>query len=163
MIIETTTGLFLLWGAVSSQFAAADVASIMASMRGTTPHAVAEALTLPERALLPQSVFPMTLEEYVRGYFKDEPILAEIARCESHFRHFNGDGVIRGDRNEKDVGLMQINELYHENRAKKLGFDIHTLEGNLGYAKWLYERYGTDPWLSSARCWSKLEKLAVAR
>jgi hypothetical protein len=86
---------------------------------------------------------PLTLEEYVRLYYYKTPILAEIARCESRFRHTGADGrVIRGEASWEDVGVMQINEFYHEDRAKKLGMNLHTLDGNLAYAKCLYGKEG---------------------
>ncbi len=98
---------------------------------------------------------PITLEEYIKDYFKDDPVLAEIAKCESTYRQFRKDGkVIRGKVNPSDVGIMQINEIYHADRAEKLGFDIYTLEGNIAYAKWLYEKEGVKPWGSSSKCWA---------
>ncbi|TSC58634.1 MAG: hypothetical protein Greene041679_81 [Parcubacteria group bacterium Greene0416_79] len=104
---------------------------------------------------------PLTLEEYVRAYFADTPILAEIAWCESRFRHLGNDGrIIRGALSGTDVGVMQINEFYHGERAVRLGFDLHTLEGNLAYAKWLYEKEGVLPWRPSERCWQTYEHLA---
>jgi hypothetical protein len=101
---------------------------------------------------------PITLEAYVREYFADEPILVEIAKCESTFRHFDKDGsVLRGKINKSDIGIMQINEFYHGNQAKELGLDLYSLEGNLIFAKYLYEKYGVQPWQSSASCWKKSE------
>lgn len=98
----------------------------------------------------------VVLESYIREYFKDDPALIEVAKCESTFRHFGKNGnVIRGIANKKDVGVMQINEIYHQDAAKKLGFDLYTLEGNVAYAKWLYEKEGLQPWISSSKCWSK--------
>jgi hypothetical protein len=106
---------------------------------------------------------PITLETFVREYYKDTPILAEISRCESTFRHFNSNGqVLRGLENADDVGLMQINTYYHTDTARGLGYDIHTVEGNLKYGKYLYDRYGTQPWSASKKCWSKnLTELAA--
>lgn len=105
---------------------------------------------------------PLTLEEYVREYYSDAPILAEVARCESTFRHFGSDGrVIRGIVNKDDVGVMQINEYYHKDKSESLGFDILSFEGNLGYAKWLYESKGTGPWVHSSKCWKKYEQVAA--
>jgi hypothetical protein len=99
---------------------------------------------------------PITLESHVREYFKDDPILAEIAKCESQFRHIGNSGkVIRGKVNKADVGVMQINEKYHLDQAEKLGYDLHTLEGNMAYAKWLYEKQGPQPWYPSEKCWGK--------
>ncbi len=104
---------------------------------------------------------PVTLESYIREYFKDTPIMAEIAKCESRFRHLGRNGkVLRGELTVEDLGVMQINEFYHEDTAKVLGFDLHTLDGNLAYAKWLYAKEGTVPWYSSAKCWQKSDTIA---
>lgn len=104
----------------------------------------------------------LTTEEIVRDYFKDMPILAEVARCESEFRQFNSDGsVLRGDYNKADVGVMQINEKYHLGTAQKLGLNLHTLEGNMAYARYLYEKEGTKPWNYSSACWGKTREVAL--
>lgn len=96
------------------------------------------------------------IEDYIKQYFKDNPELIEVAKCESTFRHLGTNGnVIRGIVNRNDIGVMQINEIYHNEQAKKLGYDIHTLEGNMAYAKWLYKKEGLQPWISSSKCWSK--------
>jgi hypothetical protein len=98
----------------------------------------------------------VSTEAYVRDYFKDTPLLAEIARCESTFKQFDRNGnVIRGKVNSDDIGVMQINTYYHGESAEKLGYDIYTIDGNLSYAKHLYEKYGDDPWSSSSKCWKK--------
>ncbi len=97
-----------------------------------------------------------TIKERVEAYFADAPIMAAISSCESHFRQFDTDGsVYRGAINNKDVGVMQINEHYHLDEAKALGIDLYTLEGNLKFARHLYEREGTAPWSSSEYCWSQ--------
>ncbi len=108
------------------------------------------------------------LNKLVREYYSDTPLLAEIARCESSFRQYSEDGkVLRGRVNGSDIGLMQVNEYYHGEPAKKLGFDIYTVDGNLAYAKWLYTREGGQPWKASSPCWSKTinssSQVAVAR
>jgi len=91
----------------------------------------------------------------VESYFSDNPILVHIAFCESSFRQTDKDGnVLRGTVLSEDVGVMQINERYHKTQSEKLGYDIYTLEGNMAYAKWLYEREGAKPWMSSSKCWS---------
>lgn len=97
-----------------------------------------------------------TVEEYVRDYFADIPKLAEVAKCESEFRHFNSKGdVLRGKVNRSDVGVMQINEYYHGDTAATLDLDLYTLDGNLEYARSLYEREGMDPWNASRSCWEE--------
>jgi hypothetical protein len=99
------------------------------------------------------------LEAKAREFFKNDPLLVEIARCESSFRHLTKDGsVLRGKVNKGDVGLMQINEFYHADTAKKLGLDLETLEGNMAYAEYLYNREGGQPWKASSTCWNQAEK-----
>ncbi len=96
-----------------------------------------------------------TMEAYLRKEFADTPILVDIARCESSFRQYDKAGnLVRGRVNNADVGVMQINEIYHDKTALKLGFDLHTLEGNVAYAKHLYNEQGSQPWVSSSPCWS---------
>jgi len=96
------------------------------------------------------------VSQYVKEYFSEAPIMAEVARCESTYRHLNLSGdVLRGNVNTADVGVMQINERYHGKQASDLGVDIYTLEGNLAYAKYLYEKEGLRPWRSSAKCWNQ--------
>lgn len=98
----------------------------------------------------------MTVEEYVRNYFSDIPVMIEIAKCESRFRQHDKNGeVLRGEENPLDRGVMQINEFYHNQNSDKLGYDILTLEGNTAYARALFEKYGVKPWVSSAKCWGR--------
>ncbi|MDO8620112.1 MAG: hypothetical protein Q7R64_02060 [bacterium] len=145
-MIEFTTGMLFLLGTFYG-----DVTSASAEVLPKTP-------VPQEQALADQ---PLTLEEYVREYFKDTPIMAEIAKCESRFRHLGKSGkVLRGELTSDDLGVMQINEFYHEDTAKVLGIDLHTLDGNLAYAKWLYQKEGTVPWYSSSKCWQKERTLA---
>lgn len=102
----------------------------------------------------------MSTEGYVREYFRDIPIMIQIARCESTFRHLDTDGDVRRGRvNNSDVGVMQINEYYHLDTAVEKDYDIYTLQGNMAYARDLFEREGTEPWNSSRPCWGKYEKI----
>ena len=101
-------------------------------------------------------------EERVREYFQDIPVLIDVAYCESRFVQLNYDGsVMRGRANPDDVGVMQINETYHLATAQKLGLNLNTLEGNMAYGRYLYETFGTDPWVHSAPCWNKVREVAV--
>ena len=103
-----------------------------------------------------------TTEQIIAEHFKDTPILKKIAVCESHNRQFDENGnVLRGLVNSQDVGVMQINEKYHLKEAQKLGLDIHTLEGNIDYAKHLYETQGVRPWVHSSKCWDKSNEFAL--
>ncbi|MFA6226961.1 MAG: hypothetical protein WC631_00535 [Candidatus Paceibacterota bacterium] len=95
------------------------------------------------------------LRNKVQKLFAEDPLLIDIARCESHFRQYDKDGsVLRGKVNKSDVGVMQINLYYHADKAGKLGYDLMTPEGNMAYAKYLYNREGVQPWISSSACWN---------
>lgn len=105
---------------------------------------------------------PKSTQEIVKEYFVDTPVLIDVAYCESKFIQYDADGSIhRGVINPQDVGVMQINEKYHLNTAQKLGMNIYTLEGNLEYAKYLYQTQGTRPWEYSSKCWGKNREVAL--
>lgn len=88
------------------------------------------------------------VEKRVREYFADVPDMIAIARCESNFRQYTDSGLpFRGGAM---VGVFQFYETLHASRARSLGFDITTLEGNLGYARKLYSESGTTPWRACA-------------
>lgn len=102
-----------------------------------------------------------TLKDYVETYFSDIPVMAAVAGCESKFKHFDTRGnVIRGETVSEDIGVMQINETYHLGAAQKLGYDIYSVNGNLTYARYLFQKEGTAPWLSSVKCWGKENHIA---
>jgi len=83
------------------------------------------------------------------------PIMEQIAWCESRNRQFDENGlVLRGRENPYDVGKYQINTWYHGRRAKELGINLYTEEGNEQFALLLYEEQGTKPWYWSRGCWS---------
>lgn len=103
----------------------------------------------------------LTTEEKVEIYFSDIPVLVDVARCESHFRQLDKNGnILRGVANPDDVGVMQINERYHLEKAKKLGLDIYSLQGNMEFARYLYEKEGAKPWLASSKCWAQYQNIA---
>ncbi len=111
---------------------------------------------IPVVAVAEVKVTPADTEAIVRDYFSDIPIMVEVARCESQFRHTLADGsVLRGVVDSRDTGVMQINSYYHRAAAHKLGLDIENLHDNLAYARSLYEKQGTQPWSSSAPCWNR--------
>lgn len=103
------------------------------------------------------------VEKFINDYFADIPLLTKIAQCESHYRQFNSDGeVLRGVKNSYDRGVMQINILYHEETAEKLGLDLDNIDDNVAYARYLYEKQGAKPWMSSSKCWSEFDQTEIA-
>lgn len=151
MIEIITTSAFVLTSIYGSS-----VATTVDNSSTTTAPGVSVAKVEQTTTNIPTS---KELEVKAREFFKNDPILVEIARCESSFRHLTEDGsVLRGKVNKGDVGLMQINEFYHADTAEKLGLDLETLEGNMAYAKYLYNREGGQPWKASSTCWNQAEK-----
>lgn len=110
-----------------------------------------------------EEILPTLITERARSLGVSEDLAKAIAFCESTYRQYDDsrqaeDGTkvpLRGVHNPSDVGLFQINEVYHLEKSKELGFDIYTAEGNIEYALWLLEKEGTKPWNWSKPCWSK--------
>lgn len=96
------------------------------------------------------------VESAVRAYFAETPVMVSIARCESKFRQYADSGnPLYGGAGNKMVGVFQIHSDVHAAFARGKGMDVEALDGNLQYAKYLYEREGTQPWMSSFPCWGK--------
>lgn len=92
------------------------------------------------------------------------PKLKPVCACESSYsgkpsgtpRQYDPDGTVRkGRMNANDIGMCQVNRRYHISKAKALGYDIYTREGNIRYANHLYERKGLSPWKWSKPCWDQ--------
>ena len=107
-----------------------------------------------------EDYFPTTdsknVEKFIEDYFADIPVMQKIAYCESRNRHFDKNGlVLRGEKTSLDRGVMQINLYFHGETAKKMGLDLHQIDDNVAYARYLYQKQGAKPWASSSACWSK--------
>ena len=143
-MIEITVGVAFL---LSSMYSSSNQNSNTSSVINTNG-------VLDKKVSIEISYDRKSVENYLRQKYADTPILVDVARCESTFSQFDKDGnVVRGKANRDDVGVMQINEKYHSDTAKKLGYDLHTIEGNTTYAKHLYEEQGLAPWKYSSKCW----------
>ncbi len=95
-------------------------------------------------------------EAIVRSYFSDIPVMIQVARCESTFRHTLSDGsVLRGFVDDRDTGVMQINTYYHGDTAERMELNLEDIYDNMAYARALYERQGTQPWSASKPCWGR--------
>lgn len=119
----------------------------------TTPIAYGQ---IAEETVQAEKVAISDTESIVREYFKDVPVMIQVARCESTFRHTLADGtVLKGKVDGADTGVMQINKRYHESAAIKLGLDLENIYDNMAYARHLYEKQGVQPWSASRPCWGK--------
>lgn len=103
------------------------------------------------------------VQKFINDYFADIPILTKIAGCESQYRQFNSEGdILKGEKNKYDRGVMQINILYHAETAESLGLDLDNIDDNVAYARYLYEKQGAKPWISSSACWAKFNQSEIA-
>jgi len=105
----------------------------------------------------PIQIIEVTIEDRIKEVFPEQStLMIHIAKCESGLKQYNSNGKVLISKTS-DKGVFQINQVHWEN-AKKLGFDIDTLEGNLSYARYLYDRNGTKDWYMSKHCWQNYEK-----
>ena len=100
---------------------------------------------------------PDDVEAYVRSYFADIPVMISIAKCESGFRQYNNSGDPLYGGTGGMVGVFQEAAAIHGDVARSMGLDINTLEGNVAYARYLYQTDGLAPWLASSNCWSPIK------
>ena len=122
--------------------------SVMSESATTTP-SVATTTSATTTATTTVKQNQAEVEKRVREYFADTPAMIQIARCESNFRQFTDSGMpFRGGAGGGMVGVFQFYEKLHITGAKAFGFDLATLEGNIGYAKHVYKTEGTTPWAS---------------
>ena len=117
------------------------------------PEATYGTIAMTEEAIASNEA---STEEIVRSYFQDIPVLAEVARCESTFRHYLEDGsVLQGRVDSRDTGVMQINKHYHQKTANAMNLNLENIYDNMEYARYLYEKQGLQPWSASAQCWDR--------
>jgi peptidoglycan hydrolase-like protein with peptidoglycan-binding domain len=93
------------------------------------------------------------IKSMVQQEFGDDHPMVAVARCESSFRQFDNDGDALRNPKSDAIGIFQILEGLHEAPAEELGIDIFTAEGNIEYARKLYDSFGLAPWSPSSLCW----------
>lgn len=96
------------------------------------------------------------IDFYANKYGNDVKLMLKIAMAESAGRQFNKDGtILRGQINNKDIGIFQLNEFYWLKKSKELNLDIYSLNGNIEMANWIMKNYGNSPWNWSKNKWDK--------
>jgi hypothetical protein len=78
--------------------------------------------------------------------------MVEIVGCESQYKFKQPQP--KNKNGTYDHGLFQINDSWN-NRAKKMGIDLDTIQGQFEFAKYLKEQNGLKDWNSSRHCWGK--------
>lgn len=70
--------------------------------------------------------------------------LIAVVGCESGYRQFNASGgVLTSSTNDK--GIFQINHIWWQ-KAKDLGYDISTIDGNIDMGIYIYKTAGIRSW-----------------
>ena len=97
---------------------------------------------------------PQTVEQKIEIVFgENAELMKKIAICESDMKQFRENGEPKISPTN-DSGIFQINNYAHSETVKRLGLDvIHSEDDNIAYAKYLFERFGTQPWYMSEYCW----------
>ena len=108
------------------------------------------------------STSPAEVESEINKIFPDMPIMKDIAKCESGLRQYSNNFVpLRGGKGGNYIGVFQLAES-HSQAARAMGFDIYSLEGNVGYAKVMYDAQGTAPWVACTKIAPTVKKQAQA-
>jgi len=131
----------------------AAVSMIATSVAANTGERIAEEFAVPTDH---PAVNPQFVEQEVIEYFHDLPVMIAIASCESEFRQYDSDGNLLVNPHPRSTasGVYQILYVSHRRSwSQTPETDITTLEGNLAFARQLYEESGTAPWNESRRCW----------
>jgi hypothetical protein len=82
--------------------------------------------------------------------------LIAIAQCESGLQQYYDNGTLVTNPESGAMGVFQTLP-FHQKLATKMGLDLTDTVGNMEYGIWLYNRFGSAPWLASKDCWSKKE------
>lgn len=93
------------------------------------------------------------VEGEILKVFQDAPIMVRVAKCESTLAHYDKDGRVKKNPRSSAHGLFQILAKTHGPSAQKRNLDIMTIEGNIRYARVLYNERGLSPWNASRACW----------
>jgi hypothetical protein len=81
---------------------------------------------------------------------KEPKDLQRVALCESGGKQFRENGKVIMSPTH-DAGILQINVPIHRQAALNMGYDIFTLEGNIGYGMHLYRTEGLRPWVCARK------------
>lgn len=97
----------------------------------------------PTRAA-PSTTDTLSIEDMVAAAFPDAPYMVAIARCESHLRQYSAPGVVlMGGGGGNYIGIFQIGRQWVPT-AREMGLDVYTPEGNIAFARYLFDEYGAS-------------------
>ena len=82
------------------------------------------------------------------------PVLDRISKCENGGSHYDKNGQVAINKTQ-DIGKYQINVPIWGKKATEMGLDLSKESDNKIFAEYLYENFGSEPWVHSKKCWSK--------
>ncbi len=126
-----------------------------ALMAFTSPN-VAYAQSLPEPLpVVQEATSTESIKSLVEARFGANSAMSKVAGCESSYTQFSPSGRPLKNPGSSATGVFQILASVHRASALKMGLDIDTTLGNLGYAEVLYKANGLVPWEESRKCWDR--------
>lgn len=126
------------------------VALLVIASIGYIIYVVGQYNTTPKTVIVEK---PVTVEIVAKA-----PVLDRIAQCESGNTQYakNGQVLLRAnDNGSVDIGVMQINNAIWGAKATALGYNLFIEADNRAMAEYIYQNYGTSPWVLSSHCWTK--------
>ena len=106
--------------------------------------------------MFPISSFALSqdlIRRYSNAFGFNYTTVASIIWCESRFNeNVIGLNKKNGKVWSKDIGLMQINNIFHQKIAINMGYDIYNPEEGLIYGLFLLKTEGIKHWSASAQC-----------
>lgn len=109
----------------------------------------AQATSTPVKAIeceKPLTTDQCRIRERIRSEFADYPAFVGTVSCESHFRQYDRTGAVLTS-STTDVGIAQINVKTWGQKAKELGYDIYSEDGNLLMARHVLTVQGITAWV----------------
>ena len=91
-------------------------------------------------------------------YGLDPVLVQKIIGCESQWKATNVHPNVRAGTTTPwsyDIGLLQINDYYHETEWEAQGLDMKNPKDNLEFGLKMMQQQGTQPWNASKNCWLK--------
>ncbi len=85
------------------------------------------------------------------------PILVKIAKAESGNSQVGKDGqtvIHMNDNGTYDIGKYQVNSIWNK-MATAMGYNLYVEKDNEAFALYLFDNYGSQPWMSSIARWGK--------
>lgn len=102
-----------------------------------------------------ETLLNSAISYYALQYEVSETLAREIMRCESGLKP---NAINHNKRNgevwSSDYSYWQINDYYHAERFKKIGWDITNPEDNLEAGFYLLATEGSGHWSASRHCWN---------